>query len=50
MFIGTNDANDLTWNEASFKKDYVNLCYKFKNMTTRPDIFIAIPPPIYGDG
>lgn len=50
LTIGSYDARNAIWDEDMFKRDYVNLCYKFKNMTSRPDIFIAIPPPMYKDG
>jgi len=34
----------------NFKRDYVALCKSFKNMPSKPDVFVVIPPPVYKDG
>jgi len=50
MFIGTNDCKNRNWNLEHFKRDYVELCKSFKNMPSKPDVFVVIPPPVYKDG
>lgn len=50
MFIGTNDCKNRNWNIDHFKRDYVELCKSFKNMPSKPDVFVVVPPPVYKDG
>lgn len=50
MFIGTNDCKKVNWNLENFKKDYVELCKSFRNMKSKPDVFVIRNPPVYKDG
>ena len=50
MFIGTNDCKASNWNEENFKKDYVALCKSFRNMPSKPDVFVVVNAPVYKDG
>ena len=50
MFIGTNDCKAINWNEENFKRDYLELCQSFRNMSSHPDVFVIVPPPVYKDG
>ena len=50
MFIGSNDCKGSAWNEENFKKDYVELCKSFRNMTSKPDVFVVVNSPVYKDG
>ena len=34
----------------NFKRDYLDLCRSFRNMKSKPDVFVIIPPPVYKDG
>ena len=49
IMLGTNDAKDKHWNEKEFRRDYTDLVYQFKNISTNPSIFICIPPPLISD-
>jgi len=50
IFMGTNDCKGPNWNLENFKKDYVELCKSFRNMKSKPDVFVINPPPVYKDG
>jgi len=50
IYMGTNDCKAVNWNLENFKKDYVDLCKSFKNMASKPDVFVIIPSPVYKDG
>ena len=50
MFVGTNDCKGKNWNLENFKRDYLELCRSFKNMESKPDVFVIVPPPVYKDG
>lgn len=50
MFIGTNDCKAVNWNLENFKRDYVELCKSFRDMPSKPDVFVVRPPPVYKDG
>jgi lysophospholipase L1-like esterase len=45
IFLGTNDAYDDNWNEANFRKDYAELIRSFKNLTSKPKVYMVIPSP-----
>lgn len=34
----------------NFKRDYAELCKSFKNMDSKPDVFVIVPAPVYKDG
>ena len=50
LMLGTNDAKTFNWNETAFKADYLDMINVFKNMTSKPDIHLMIPPPLYKEG
>jgi acyl-CoA thioesterase I len=47
LMFGTNDAKKYRWNEIEFKKDYISMIRKFRQLPSNPTIFISIPPPLY---
>ena len=52
--FGANDANKKNfekYGKETFKADYKKLIAKFQALSTKPDIYICTPPPMYyGDG
>merc|ERR1719329_1332653 len=48
--LGTNDAKNYQWNETNYHADYLEMAHNFLNMTSKPDLYIMIPPPLYKDG
>lgn len=50
IFVGTNDCKGKNWNLENFKRDYLELCHSFRNMSSKPDVFVIVPPPVYKDG
>jgi alpha-L-fucosidase 2 len=48
--MGTNDCKPNNWNLENFKRDFLDLCKTFRNMQSKPDVFVIIPPPVYKDG
>ena len=49
VMLGTNDAKVETWSKFKdeFVKDYVELVNSFKNLKSKPKVYIALSPPIY---
>ena len=35
---------------AEFPVDYASMIASFKNMTSKPKIWLMVPPPLYADG
>jgi lysophospholipase L1-like esterase len=50
--LGTNDAKTQNWqtHSADYPSDYKALIEIFKAMPSKPEVHIAIPPPLYRDG
>ena len=44
--LGTNDAQKGIWNEQSFIDGYYNLIKVFKELISKPKVFLTIPPPM----
>jgi lysophospholipase L1-like esterase len=50
IILGTNDArSNIFENSKNFESDYIQLVFGFQNITSRPKIFVAIPPPIFNN-
>ena len=50
IMMGTNDAQpSLQPYNASFVNDYLQLVSAFQNLSSEPDIWIVLPPPIFDD-
>ncbi len=50
IILGTNDArSNIFENSKNFESDYKQLIYGFQNLTSKPKIFLAIPPPIFNN-
>jgi len=45
LMLGTNDANQ--WNKDEFVKDYTEMISTLQNLTSKPKIYVMIPPPLY---
>ncbi len=50
LMLGTNAGSDLSWSEADFKADYLSLVHGFQALSSKPQVWIVKPPPIYADG
>ncbi len=48
IMLGTNDTKTQNWKfRKDYKKDYKALISKMKNLKTKPEIWIALPPPAF---
>ena len=48
--FGTNDAMERFWEgEEKFKQDYKDMVFKFLNLSSKPKIYLMVPPPTYTD-
>jgi acyl-CoA thioesterase I len=47
--LGTNDTKSQNWDAhgGEFKKDYLSMIDTFKTLTTKPDIFLVLPVPVF---
>ena len=49
IMLGTNDAY-LSWQQRSnFTSDYKTLIALFQGLPSKPEIFIAVPPPVFSN-
>jgi lysophospholipase L1-like esterase len=50
VMLGTNDASPaLNESNAAFVSDYVRLISQFKELASKPKVWIAKPPPIFNN-
>jgi lysophospholipase L1-like esterase len=50
VMLGTNDASyELEQYMGNFEQDYIRLIQKFQALPTKPRIWLAKPPHIYGE-
>jgi acyl-CoA thioesterase-1 len=50
IILGTNDArSNIFENSENFTSDYKQLVFGFQNLSSRPKILVAIPPPIFNN-
>ena len=49
VMLGTNDAKFRNWGplSAEFPVDYQAMIASFKNMSSKPKIWLMVPPPLY---
>ena len=45
--LGTNDARTYNWDEESYKEDMIEMVEAFQNMTSKPKVYVMIPPAMY---
>ena len=50
MMFGTNDAKTYQWNQTEYEQDFLEMATNFKNLDSKPDLFVMIPPPLYING
>eukprot|EP00727_Mastigamoeba_balamuthi_P007786 m51a1_g3628 putative xylanase (224) ;mRNA; r:129117-129865 len=50
VMLGTNDAKWFNWNETRFRADYTALIRSLVALPSRPQVLVAVPPPLYVDG
>ena len=46
IMFGTNDSKVQNWNQTAFIADYVDMITKFRDLDSKPDVFVMIPPPL----
>ena len=49
LMLGTNDSKNFQWNQTKYYSDYLEMGRSFLNMTSKPDLYIMVPPPLYLD-
>ena len=47
LMLGSNDAKSSQWNQTAFVSDYLEMATNFKNLESKPDLFLMIAPPLY---
>ena len=47
IMLGTNDSKPWNWNAAKFDADYRALIAKYRGLSTQPQVYICLPPPVY---
>jgi alpha-L-fucosidase 2 len=47
--LGTNDAYLSQQQRSNFTSDYKTLIAQFQSLSSSPEIFIAIPPPVFNN-
>ena len=46
--LGTNDSKPQNWkHKKHFKKDYQNMINAFKNLPTKPRVYVCLPTPAF---
>ena len=51
IMLGSNDTKPVNWKyKDNFAAEYKELVESFKNLESKPRIFICRPPPVFGDG
>jgi lysophospholipase L1-like esterase len=51
IMLGTNDTKPQNWKfKDNFAAEYKELVESFKNLETKPLIFVCRPPPVFGAG
>lgn len=45
--LGTNDSKPQNWNPEKFERDYQALTDTFRNLPSRPKIYLCLPVPVY---
>jgi acyl-CoA thioesterase I len=51
VMLGTNDANNIiTPDNRSFVSSYINLVEEFQALSSKPQIWLVKPPPIFCNG
>ena len=45
--FGSNDSKNYQWDEAQFVRDYFEICKKMTKLANKPQVYLAIPPPLY---
>lgn len=47
IMFGTNDSKKKAWRESEFEANYMELIKKYQALSTKPVIFLCVPPPYY---
>jgi alpha-L-fucosidase 2 len=50
MMLGTNDSKIYQWNRREYHKDYIEMVKNMKNLPSKPEVYLMVPPPLYQDG
>lgn len=47
IMLGTNDSKFWNWDSAKFNSDYRALIAKYQSLSTSPQVYICLVPPVY---
>ena len=52
LMLGTNDAMGSRWAMSSglFPSDYADMVHSFLSLSSKPKVYVMVPPPLYRDG
>jgi len=51
IMLGTNDTKPVNWKfKDNFAAEYKELVESFKNLDSKPQVFLCRPTPVFGDG
>ena len=51
IMLGTNDTKPQNWaHHDEFSADYKELVESFKNLDSKPKVFVCLPPPVFPPG
>ena len=45
IHLGTNDSKNGVWDEPLFVASYIEMVKIFQNLKSKPQVYLAIPPP-----
>lgn len=49
--LGTNDSKPYNWQyKSNFVNDYKELINKYKNLSSHPEVYVALSPTVFGEG
>mmetsp|Transcript_41738 Transcript_41738/g.88941 ORF Transcript_41738/g.88941 Transcript_41738/m.88941 type:complete len:259 (-) Transcript_41738:11-787(-) len=53
--LGTNDASSHFWSDSQehldgFRQAYVELIGQYRSLSSKPRVYVSLPPPVYIDG
>ena len=46
LMLGTNDSKSFNWNREDFIRSFSALLQSYRNLPSRPEIWVLLPPPI----
>lgn len=47
IMLGSNDSKENNWDKDKFVNDYCDIIDSYKVLSTNPDVYILVPPPLF---